>query len=99
MGRLLNVREVAERLSASPWAVYRLVREGRLPVVRLGARRLRFRPESVEAAFDQHCARAAIKRLQHDLVSWANAHDKHQMLPVVQQLRLSGAFLAGGGGD
>ena len=50
MSRLLTAEEVAMRLGVSGWVVYRLVKERRLPAVRLGPRRLRFRPESVEKA-------------------------------------------------
>lgn len=48
-GRLLKTREVAARLAVSPATVGRLVKQGRLAVVRVGARSLRVRPQDLEA--------------------------------------------------
>lgn len=46
---LLNAEEVASRLGVSPWRVYRLNAEGRLPgSVRIGPRSLRFDPRVLE---------------------------------------------------
>jgi excisionase family DNA binding protein len=45
---LVTVREVARRCGLSEGRVYRLVREGRFPVVRIGPGTVRFDPEAVE---------------------------------------------------
>ena len=47
MDRLLTVPEVAELLQVSEWSVKALVRQGRIPVVRIG-RSVRFRPADLE---------------------------------------------------
>lgn len=47
-GRLLSVNEVAYFLGVSRDSVYRLVRKGVLPYVRVGDR-LRFRPVEIDA--------------------------------------------------
>jgi excisionase family DNA binding protein len=44
---LLSVQEAAKRLGISSWTVYRLARNGGLPSVRLGRRRL-FASEDLE---------------------------------------------------
>lgn len=49
--RLLEVSHVAHRLSASPEFVRRLIREGRLPAIRLGIR-WRVDPRDLEAYID-----------------------------------------------
>jgi excisionase family DNA binding protein len=49
---LLTVNEVARVLAISRDSVYRLVRSGALPSVRVGER-LRFRPEQIEAYLDR----------------------------------------------
>ena len=48
-GRLLDARKVASLLDTTPHAVYELHRTGKLPGVRVGKRRLRFREEDVLA--------------------------------------------------
>jgi excisionase family DNA binding protein len=45
--RLLKASDVAERLQCSPFLVYELARDGRLPAVRIG-RLVRFREEDIE---------------------------------------------------
>jgi excisionase family DNA binding protein len=35
--RLLKVSETAERMSVSPWTVYRMISRGDLPAIRLGS--------------------------------------------------------------
>lgn len=46
---LLRVRDCAAYAGMHEQEVYRAVREGRLPVMRLGPRRLRIRPEDFKA--------------------------------------------------
>src|SRR5437868_582619 len=48
-GRLLDARKVASALDIRPHAVYELHRAGKLPGVRIGKRRLRFREQDVLA--------------------------------------------------
>lgn len=45
---LLTAEEVAARLRVKPKLVYSLARNGELPSVRVGQRRIRFRSESIE---------------------------------------------------
>jgi len=47
-GPLLRIQEVMERLQVSRATLYRMVYDGRIPVVRFG-KIVRFRPEAVEA--------------------------------------------------
>jgi excisionase family DNA binding protein len=47
-GQLLTAEQLAERWQVPPAHVYRLAREGRVPVVRLGRYR-RFRVDAIEA--------------------------------------------------
>ena len=46
--RHLTAVELAERWRVQPWAIYELVRDGRLRALRIG-RRVRFRISDVEA--------------------------------------------------
>jgi len=46
--RLLNVREAAAILGYNIKTVYKLVEQKRLPCVRLGGTRIRFRPSQLE---------------------------------------------------
>ena len=48
----MSVNETARFLSISRDSVYRLVRSGALPAVKVGER-LRFRPEAVESYLDR----------------------------------------------
>jgi excisionase family DNA binding protein len=48
MSKLLRVNQVAEMLNVQPWRVYELVRQDRLPAVRLG-RQVRFHPAELDA--------------------------------------------------
>src|SRR5690349_17807240 len=41
--RLMNIREAAQLMSLSPGSVYHYVSQGRIPVVRLSSRCIRFR--------------------------------------------------------
>jgi putative molybdopterin biosynthesis protein len=50
---LLTQADLADILRVSRWTVYRLVREGHIPVVRVGER-LRFRAQDVEAYMDRN---------------------------------------------
>jgi excisionase family DNA binding protein len=49
--RLLIVRQVAEQLQISPRTVWRLIEDGRIPVVRIG-RSVRVHPDAVTALID-----------------------------------------------
>ena len=49
MQKLLTFQEAGERYSMSRYTLRRWARLGRLPVVRLGTRTLRLRPEDLEA--------------------------------------------------
>ncbi len=59
--RLLNTDETARLLHVSRSLIYRLIRHGQLPVVRLGGA-LRFRPQDVEALIERTQARRARRR-------------------------------------
>jgi excisionase family DNA binding protein len=48
--KLLTVAEMADHLRLSRWAIYSMARDGRLPVIRLSRRRLRFDPAAVAEA-------------------------------------------------
>jgi excisionase family DNA binding protein len=50
MKKLLTVAEMAEHLRLSRWTVYGIAADGRLPVIRLSRRRLRFDPGEVAEA-------------------------------------------------
>lgn len=47
-GQLLTAEQLAERWQVQPSHIYRLAREGQVPVVRLG-RYVRFNPAAIEA--------------------------------------------------
>lgn len=47
-GKLLTIKEVAERLSVSEPTIYRLINRGELPTVKIG-RALRFDEADIEA--------------------------------------------------
>lgn len=47
--RLLDADALAERWGVSTKTIYALVRDGRLPAVRVGPRRVRFRLDHIEA--------------------------------------------------
>ena len=49
MGKLLTVPEAADLVRLTKWGIYSLVRQGRLPAIKLGGR-MRFRAEDLEAA-------------------------------------------------
>lgn len=55
--RLLTINDVAELLAISRDSVYRLVRAGKLPSLRVGAR-IRFRATEVDAYLERHRAPA-----------------------------------------
>jgi excisionase family DNA binding protein len=48
VSKLLRVNEVADLLAVQPWRIYELVRQDRLPAVRLG-RQIRFHPAELDA--------------------------------------------------
>jgi excisionase family DNA binding protein len=52
MEDLLNTRETAEYLGFHPETIRRFAREGTLPCIRLGRKRLRFRKEELEQWMD-----------------------------------------------
>jgi len=47
MTKLLTLREAGESFGVSPHTIRRWARLGKLPVVRLGGRTIRFRPEDL----------------------------------------------------
>jgi len=49
---LLTAAEVAEILHVSTRSVRRLIKDGKLPIVRVGRRAVRIRPEAVETLID-----------------------------------------------
>jgi excisionase family DNA binding protein len=55
--RFLTAGEVAERMRVSKMTVYRLIRAGKLPAVRIG-RAFRVREDDVEAYLDSSYVRA-----------------------------------------
>ena len=48
MEKLLKIDEVSELLGVPKGSIYNLVHEGRIPHVKLGDGRLRFKPSSLE---------------------------------------------------
>ena len=52
--KLMTAAEVADQLQVSVPAVRRLVKQHKLPAVRIGPRCLRFRPEAVELFLRRH---------------------------------------------
>lgn len=46
--RLLDADDLAERWGVAPKTIYALVRGGRLPAIRVGPRRVRFRLDQIE---------------------------------------------------
>lgn len=46
-GRLLTLGEAARRLAISPATLGRVIKAGRLPVIKVGARAIRIRPEDL----------------------------------------------------
>lgn len=63
-GRLLTAAEVAERWQLPVAAIYRLVRENKIPHVRLGERRVRFAAKQIEA-FEQAGGTPTQGRVRH----------------------------------
>ena len=49
---LVTARQLAAHLSVHPRTIYRWTRQGRLPLVRLGARTIRYDLEAVRAVLD-----------------------------------------------
>jgi excisionase family DNA binding protein len=54
VAQLLNADGVGEILGKHPRTVLRLARDGELPVVRLGYKSVRFRPQDVQEFIDRH---------------------------------------------
>lgn len=54
--KLLNVQEAADYLGLATGTVYHMISEGRLPVIRLSKRCVRFRLEDIEAWLDKRAA-------------------------------------------
>jgi excisionase family DNA binding protein len=61
---LLTMDEVAARLAIRKYAAYQLTWTGDLPVVRVGRRRVRVRPEDVAAYIDRQLVQR--RRLPQD---------------------------------
>jgi excisionase family DNA binding protein len=51
--KLLRVAEVAETLSVSPMTIYRMIKAGELPAIRIG-RSYRIEQRTVDAFLDTH---------------------------------------------
>jgi putative molybdopterin biosynthesis protein len=53
-GELLTVEEAAEWLSISKPTIWRIIRRGEIPVVRIGQRTIRLRLEDLEKFIETH---------------------------------------------
>lgn len=58
MARLMNCKQCAQYLGLPLGTIYGLVFEGRIPVVRLGPRFVRFRQEDLEVWLQTHAVGA-----------------------------------------
>ena len=52
--RLLTVKEAAEILRVTEWTIYRLMKRGQLPFVKVGKRFTRIRRRDLEAFLDRN---------------------------------------------
>lgn len=55
--RLLIVKEAAEILRVTEWTIYRLMKRGELPFVKVGRRFTRIRRRDLEAFLDRYSVR------------------------------------------
>lgn len=55
--RLLTVKEAAETLRVTEWTIYRLMKRGQLPFIKVGKRFTRIRRRDLEAFLDKHTVR------------------------------------------
>lgn len=62
MEKLLKVEEVSDLLGIPKGSVYNLVHEGRIPHIKLGDGRLRFKPSSLEKWLDSMEKKGRITR-------------------------------------
>jgi excisionase family DNA binding protein len=53
MDKLLNIRELAERLNIAEGTAYHWLSQGRLPCVRFSSRCVRFRESDIERMLEQ----------------------------------------------
>jgi len=59
---LVSKRELSEMLTICPRQIDYMVEAGRIPALKLGTRLVRYEPEKVLAALQNHCEAAASKR-------------------------------------
>jgi excisionase family DNA binding protein len=52
--RLLTVKEAAEILRVTEWTIYRLMKRGQLPFIKVGKRFTRIRRRDLEAFLDRY---------------------------------------------
>ncbi len=55
--RLLTVKEAAEILRVTEWTIYRLMKRGQVPFVKVGRRFTRIRRRDLEGFVDRHTVR------------------------------------------
>jgi excisionase family DNA binding protein len=55
---LIDVRELSKLTGLAIGTIYHLISEGRLPVIRLSARCVRFRPSDIDRWISQHVVEA-----------------------------------------
>jgi excisionase family DNA binding protein len=74
VSRLLRAAEVAEILGTNPRQPLIMAKDGRLPVVRLSRRAVRFRPEDVERLIQEHLIESPPRRGGGQVIA-AEAHE------------------------
>jgi excisionase family DNA binding protein len=70
--KLLTVPEVAEILQVSPSTVYRRIKSGELPCIKLGHRQVRIKPEDLEAYIEAHRVVGKQAESQPEGEKWQN---------------------------
>ena len=66
MEKLLKAEDVSKLLGIPKGSVYNLVHEGRIPHIKLGNGRLRFKPSSLEKWLNQMEKKGRISRKNHE---------------------------------
>lgn len=59
--RLLTVKEAAGILRVTEWTIYRLMKRGQLPFVKVGRRFTRIRGRDLEAFLDRYTVRREVQ--------------------------------------